>query len=276
MKIINLFSYQDLLANGLLLLAAIVVIAAFGVLLHLLNTMVKIQELKIMAEKGITPKVKKSTSQPFSFSDFIQKQYKSWTKAVPIEKERDVMLDHDYDGIKELDNSLPPWWKALFYITIAISLVYMVYYHWGGNGPSSAEEYEIQMAEAAEEVKAYRASLGQELDENNVVATIDPGEIDLGKTLYNTHCVACHGLQGEGGVGPNFADEYWIHGGGIKNIFRIIKYGVVEKGMISWQNQLRATDMQKIASYILTFEGTNPPNAKEPQGEIYIEESLQQ
>ena len=109
-----------------------------------------------------------------------------------------------------------------------------------------------------------------------MVAVTDPGELDLGKTLYNTHCVACHGLQGEGGVGPNFADEYWIHGGGIKNVFRIIKYGVVEKGMIPWQNQLRATDMQKIASYILTFQGTNPPNGKEPQGEIYVEEAQQQ
>jgi cytochrome c oxidase cbb3-type subunit III len=276
MKIINLFTYQDLLANGMLLLAAVVIIAAFGVLLHLLNTMVKIQELRIMAEKGIIPEAKKKESQPFSLSDFINKQYKSWTNVVPIEREKDVMLDHDYDGIRELDNSLPPWWKALFYITIVFGLVYMVYYHWGGNGPSSAQEYEMQMASAQEEVKAYRASLGQELDENNVVAVTDPGELDLGKTLYNTHCVACHGLQGEGGVGPNFADEYWIHGGGVKNVFRIIKYGVVEKGMISWQNQLRATDMQKIASYILTFQGTNPPNGKEPQGEIYVEEAQQQ
>lgn len=276
MKIINLFTYQELLANGMLLLAAVVIIAAFGVLLHLLNTMVKIQELRIMAEKGITPEVKKKESTPFSLTDFLKKQYKSWTNVVPIEREKDVMLDHNYDGIRELDNSLPPWWTALFYITIVFSLIYMIYYHWGGNGPSSAQEYEMQMASAQEEVKAYRASLGQELDETNVVAVTDPGELDLGKTLYNTHCVACHGLQGEGGVGPNFADEYWIHGGGIKNVFRIIKYGVVEKGMIPWQNQLRATDMQKIASYILTFQGTNPPNGKEPQGEIYVEEAQQQ
>lgn len=276
MKIINLFTYQELLANGMLLLAAVVIIAAFGVLLHLLNTMVKIQELRIMAEKGITSEVKKKESTPFSLTDFLKKQYKSWTNVVPIEREKDVMLDHNYDGIRELDNSLPPWWTALFYITIVFSLVYMIYYHWGGNGPSSAQEYEMQMASAEEEVKAYRASLGQELDETNVVAVTDPGELDLGKTLYNTHCVACHGLQGEGGVGPNFADEYWIHGGGIKNVFRIIKYGVVEKGMIPWQNQLRATDMQKIASYILTFQGTNPPNGKEPQGEIYVEEAQQQ
>jgi cytochrome c oxidase cbb3-type subunit III len=275
MKIINLFSYQDLLANGLLLLAAVVIIAAFGVLLHLLNTMVKIQELKIMAEKGMVPEVKKQASESFSILDFLKKQYKSWTNVVPVEREKDIMLDHNYDGIKELDNSLPPWWTAMFYITIAFSLVYMVYYHWGGNGPSSAEEYEIQMAEAASQIKAYRASLGQEIDETNVVAILDPSELDLGKTLYNTNCVACHGIYGEGGVGPNLTDEYWIHGGGIKNIFSIIKYGVVEKGMIPWQNQLRATDMQKIASYILTFEGTNPPNAKEPQGEKYSSEELQ-
>ena len=81
----------------------------------------------------------------------------------------------------------------------------------------------------------------------------------------------CHGQKGEGLVGPNFADEYWIHGGGIKNVFKVIKYGVPDKGMIAWQAQLKPADMQKVGSYILTLQGTNPPNPKAPQGTIWAD-----
>lgn len=263
--------YDTFLAQGLLVLGGLVIIGAFSVLLHLLNTMVKIQEMKIRVERNL-PQLKEDTRPGFSLSAFLQQQYKAWTKAVPLDHEKDVLLDHNYDGIQELDNSLPPWWLAMFYITIAIGVVYMGYYHLGGNGLSSAEEYELSMVQAEEEIKAYRASLGETIDETNVTVLTDPSALDLGKTLYNANCVACHGIAGEGGVGPNLTDEYWIHGGDIQSIFSTIKYGVVEKGMISWKSQLRPADMQKISSYILTFQGTNPPNGKKPQGEKYISE----
>ena len=261
--------YDTLFAQGLFLLGGLVIIGAFSVLLHLLNTMVKIQEMKIRIERNL-PQPKKNERPSFSLTAFFQQQYKLWTKAVPLDREKDVLLDHDYDGIQELDNSLPPWWLAMFYISIVIGVVYMGYYHWGGDGLSSSEEYELSMVQAEQEIKAYRASLGETIDETNVTVLTDQAALDLGKTLYNANCVACHGLAGEGGVGPNLTDEYWIHGGDIQSIFSTIKYGVVEKGMISWKSQLRPADMQKISSYILTFQGTNPPNAKEPQGEKYM------
>ena len=266
--------YDTFLAQGLLLLGGLVIIGAFSVLLHLLNTMFKIQEMKVRKERNLLES-EKDTRSRFSLSIFLKEQYKAWTKAVPIEREQDVLLDHNYDGIQELDNSLPPWWLAMFYITIAIGLVYMGYYHWGGDGLSSSEEYELSMVQAEKEIKAYRASLGETIDETKVTVLTDQTALDLGKSLYNANCVACHGLAGEGGVGPNLTDEYWIHGGDIKSIFSTIKYGVIEKGMISWKSQLRPADMQKISSYILTFQGTNPPNGKEAQGEKYIPESTE-
>ena len=103
-----------------------------------------------------------------------------------------------------------------------------------------------------------------------MVALASESDLASGKKIYTMHCVACHGTLGEGGVGPNFADEYWIHGGSIKDLFKVIKYGVPEKGMISWQTQLRPREMQEVSSYILQFQGTNPPNAKAPQGEKYV------
>ena len=92
-----------------------------------------------------------------------------------------------------------------------------------------------------------------------------------GELIFKSFCAACHGQKGEGTVGPNFTDEYWIHGGGIQNVFKTIKYGVPDKGMIAWAAQLKPADMQKVASYILTLKGTNPPNPKAPQGEIWKE-----
>jgi cytochrome c oxidase cbb3-type subunit 3 len=107
------------------------------------------------------------------------------------------------------------------------------------------------------------------IDENSVELSLDAGDIASGKEIFITKCAACHGQQGEGGVGPNFADKYWIHGGDINSLFKTIKYGVPSKGMISWQSQLSPKEMQQVSSFIITLEGTNPPNQKEPQGELY-------
>jgi cytochrome c oxidase cbb3-type subunit 3 len=155
----------------------------------------------------------------------------------------------------------------MFYITIAFAGVYMTYYHFSGTGLSSAELYEQEMEEAEANIQAYLARQESPVDENSVEVLTDENQLAMGKTLYETNCVACHGYLGEGGVGPNLTDEYWIHGGTINDIFKTIKYGVPEKGMISWQAQLRPKDMQQVSSYIMTLVGTNPPNGKEPQGE---------
>ncbi len=196
------------------------------------------------------------------------------TDNVPLEKEGDVMLDHNYDGIRELDNNLPPWWLYGFYVSIVFAVVYVIYFHFAG-GLSQAEEYNQEMAQAEKEVAAYLSSLSNLVDESNVTLLTAESDLASGKEIYNTNCASCHGMNGEGGVGPTFADRYWKHGGGIKNVFSTIKYGVVEKGMISWESSLSPGEMQKVASYLLTFEGTKPPGMKEPEGELWEESAAE-
>ena len=262
----NPYFYDNFLFWSLAALAGTVIVAAIVALFHLLNVMVKVNQIRIFQEMGLEAYEKEVQKAKEPFWD---RMYKRWTDAVPVEKEQDVMLDHDYDGIKELDNSLPPWWVAMFYITIAFAVVYMTYYHFTDAGAGSAEEYEMEMERAEKAVQAFRATQANLVDETNVTMLTDAAGLETGQNIFNANCAACHGMLGEGGVGPNMTDNYWIHGGDIKDIFKTVKYGVPEKGMISWKSQLSAADMHKVSSYILTLVGTNPPNAKEPQGDLY-------
>jgi cytochrome c oxidase cbb3-type subunit 3 len=255
--------YSNLLAYGLAIIAGVVLIAALFSLVSLLNTMVKVQQAKIYQERGIEPPEEPAKAPRESL---WRRLYKRLTRVVPVEKEKDILFDHEYDGIRELDNSLPPWWVYLFYITIIFAAVYMTYYHFTGAGLSQEKAYEREMDQAEKAVQNYLASQPSTVDETNVEMLKDEDQLAMGKTLFETNCAVCHGMLGEGGVGPNLTDDYWIHGGTIKDVFRTIKYGVPEKGMISWQAQLRPKDIQQVASYIMTLVGTNPPNAKEPQG----------
>lgn len=200
---------------------------------------------------------------------FMDKVMAMLTKSVPVEEEEDVLTDHEYDGIRELDNVLPPWWVAMFYACIIFAFVYLVHYHVIGTGDLQIAEYENDVIEAEAQVAAFMATQEAQVDENTVTLITDPGRLAAGNKIYTENCVACHGVYGEGGVGPNFADKYWIHGGAINDLFKTIKYGVPSKGMISWKNQLSGTQMQDVASYILTFQGTSPANAKAPEGELY-------
>lgn len=197
----------------------------------------------------------------------------SLTRQVPVEKEQDIVLDHEYDGIRELDNSLPPWWVWLFYGTIVWGVVYMVNVHVIKVWPNQDTEYRLEMAQAKADVDAYLATRTDLVDENTVEQHSDPGVIANGKTIYMDNCTPCHGkaLEGVEGLGPNLTDAYWKHGGGIKNIFKVIKYGVPDKGMISWKAQLKPSEIAALAEYILSKAGSNPPNAKAPEGELWKE-----
>lgn len=267
----NPYFYDKFASYFFIGIVAALTIAVIAALINLLNAMIKMQQMRIYQEQGFEAYQEVVVQQ--SQQSFWKRMYKQWTNVVPVEREKDIMFDHEFDGIRELDNSLPPWWVALFYITIAFAGVYMVYYHFAGIGPSSAEEYTAQMEIAKEEVAAFQARQANQVDENTVVALTDETSLSTGKTIYIASCAACHGQLGEGGVGPNMTDDYWIHGGSAKDIFKTIKYGVPEKGMISWQSQLRPTDMQRVTSFILTLRGTNPPNAKEAQGTLYTGET---
>ncbi len=249
-----------------LAVAAVVIIGALLAITQLFSSVVKMQEIQMLREKGIEEIVEAYRAPAESW---WSRMYKSMTQAVPVEHEADIDLGHDYDGIRELDNKLPPWWLGMFYLSIAFSVVYMFAYHLSDIGPSSKQEYETEMEIAKAEVNAYLATQSDNVDETNVTALTDPQELALGASIFSANCISCHGKLGEGGIGPNMTDDYWVHGGGIQDVFKVIKNGVVEKGMISWSEQLRASDMQRVSSYILTLKGTNPPNPKAPQGTLY-------
>ncbi|XOV92979.1 MAG: cbb3-type cytochrome c oxidase N-terminal domain-containing protein [Bacteroidota bacterium] len=205
-----------------------------------------------------------------------QRLWSNLNQAVPIEREADVMTSHEYDGIRELDNRLPPWWLYGFYFTIFFGVVYLLNFHVFKTGDLQGAEYDKEMAQAKEEVEAYLASQGNRIDESSVTFSEDPADLAAGKDIYTANCLVCHGAEGQGVVGPNFTDKYWIHGGDIASIFTTIKYGVPEKGMIPWESQLTPKQMQQVASFIYTLEGTNPPNPKEPQGELFERNSAEQ
>ena len=193
------------------------------------------------------------------------------TKSTPIEREKDIMFDHDFDGIKELDSKIPPWFAWLFIITIIFAAYYMINYHVIGSGQVMQEEYAEEVRIALLEKEALIKS-GAFVNEETVTFLSEVSALDAGKNIFQTNCIACHAADGGGIVGPNLTDDYWIHGGGIKNVFKVIKYGVVEKGMIAWQTQLNPNQMQEVASYVLSLHGTTPAAPKQPEGEIWKEE----
>lgn len=186
------------------------------------------------------------------------------TKSAPIESEKDVMLDHEYDGIRELDNVLPPWWLWLFYITIFIAVIYMVKYHVMGDW-SSGKEYVEEMTVAKADVDAYLKKTGGDINENTAKIVNDAETLKRGKAIFNEpgKCSTCHRPDGGGLIGPNLTDDKWIHGSEIGSLFKVIKNGVPEKGMTKWGGILSAKEIQTVASYILVeLKGTNPPNPK--------------
>lgn len=193
-------------------------------------------------------------------------------KAVEIEKEGDIQLDHDYDGIHELDNDLPPWWKYGFIVTIFMAVIYLWYYH-VGNGPSQAEEYIAAVKKGEEEKAAYLAKAANNVDENTVTMITDGVQLSAAQNLFQSTCAACHAADGGGGVGPNLTDAYWLHGGSVKDVFKSIKYGIPDKGMKSWKDDFSPKQIAGLASYIKTLQGTTPAAPKEKQGELYNEDS---
>jgi cytochrome c oxidase cbb3-type subunit 3 len=192
--------------------------------------------------------------------------WQSFTGLRPIEDEKDIMIKDSHDGIIELDNPTPPWFMYLFYSTILFGVIYLINYHVIQDGNIQETEYKTDMAKAEKERANYLKKFAKSINENNVVLATSKKDLLEGSNIYKTNCVACHGNLGQGGVGPNLTDLFWIHGAGIKDLFKTITNGVPEKGMIAWNKTINPLQIQQVASYILTLQGTNPPGAKEPQG----------
>lgn len=186
----------------------------------------------------------------------------------PIHEEVSLDTGHDYDGIKELDNRLPPWWLYGFYCTIAFAFIYLWRFHVAHTAPLSHEELVIDMRKAEIQKEEYLKKAASNVDENTVVLLTSEGDLAAGKAVFQSTCFACHGKAGEGGVGPNLTDNYWLHGGSIKDVFKTIKYGWPEKGMKSWKDDYSPSKIAQIASYVESLKGTNPANAKAPQGNL--------
>ncbi len=180
------------------------------------------------------------------------------------EVEDKLLIDHEYDGIQELSNRPPPWLMMIFYGTIIWSVFYVFHYHILHTGPSQEEEYQQEMAEAAKLYKTVK------FDENNITLITDNGKLSKGLILFSKACASCHGANGEGGIGPNLTDKYWLHGNTPENVFHTIKKGVPNTSMMPYGNTYSDKDILLLTSYVLEkLQGTNPANAKAAEGEAY-------
>lgn len=200
---------------------------------------------------------------------WIKRKYHEMLDSKPMEKEQEIVLDHNYDGIRELDNNLPPWWKYLFYVTIVFGVAYFIYYEMF-DGPNQIVEYEAEVAQAKVDIAEFKKNNKDLIDAESVELLTSASDLAAGKTIFSDNCVACHKDNGGGGIGPNLTDDYWILGGGIKNIYHTISEGGrAGKGMIAWKSDLKPSEIAQVSSYVMSLHGTNPPDGKEPEGEIW-------
>ena len=214
----------------------------------------------------------KASDSSLKDTEWYKKLMEKLTKTKSADNEDQLLLEHDYDGIKELDNNLPPWWVYLFYASIVFAVVYMVQYEVLG-ADNQEMELRKEVAQAKIDIATYMKTAPDMMDEKTVTLLTDPADLAAGKEIFTTNCAACHRADGGGQIGPNLTDEQWILGGGIKNVFHtLVNGGRDGKGMISWKGTLKPKEMQKVASYILSLKGSNPPDAKAPEGEVWVEE----
>jgi len=218
-------------------------------------------------------KLGETSSISFKESKWYKNLMKMLTQTVPMEDEGQLLLDHDYDGIKELDNNLPPWWVYLFYGCIIFAAVYLVRFEIMG-ADNQEMELKKEMAQAQIDIAEYKKTAPDLMDENTVTLLTDPADLAAGKAIFTANCVACHRADAGGQIGPNLTDDQWILGGGIKNVFHtLVNGGRDGKGMISWKATLKPKQMQEVASYVLSLKGSSPKDPKAPEGEIWIDPS---
>jgi len=178
----------------------------------------------------------------------------------------DHLLEHSYDGIQEYDNPLPRWWVALFWLTIVLTPLYILYYHFGP-GPLALDRYDAEMVEFYDKQAQELLAMGEITEGTLVGLTDDQSMMNSGKKIFHGKCATCHGMFGEGGIGPNLTDAYWLHGGQFMDIYRTVREGVPTKGMLAWERQLRPAELLAVSSYVGSLLGSEPPNAKPPQGD---------
>lgn len=225
---------------------------------------------KIMFAPSIAEAADQAPAKPkLSWID----RFNASKKATEGLTDEDIDLGHDYDGIGELDNPVPPWWRYGFILSMLVSVIYVWRYDIAQSAPNQYEELAMKQAAAEVAIQEYLANSANNVDENTVTLLTEPADLAAAQTVFINNCAACHANDGGGLVGPNLTDDYWLHGGSLKDVFKVIKYGVTEKGMKSWKDDLTPKQIAQLASYIMTLKGTTPAEPKEPQGQIYNEET---
>ncbi|MGV3760991.1 cbb3-type cytochrome c oxidase N-terminal domain-containing protein [Parapedobacter sp.] len=252
---------SDILTIALVVVMVVILLAALMVL-RAVRVMVRVTMPQLLAAEATSKAGAKQARRA------SRRQW--WNKLMglrPMAEEKDLVIDHEYDGITELDNPVPAWFNGMFYASLAFAVVYLCVYHVFGWGATQDEEYTREMARAEQARQEWLSQAANNIDENTVTLDASAETVAAGMAIFTQNCAACHGGMGEGGIGPNLTDDYWLHGGGVKDVFRVIKYGVLDKGMVPWEQSLTPAQIAEVANYIMSIRRSNPPNAKEPQGE---------
>ena len=251
-------AYNDILI-AVLIIVMIVLLASAIVVQKAMRSILDLTMPELIKQEKETKELSRIKSR--------QNRKTSWNNILglrPLEEEKDIEIDHEYDGIKELDNPVPIWFNALFYSTVCFGVVYLLIYQVFGWGLSQEQEYNYEMSIAEKQKLEYLAQAANLIDENTV--SVDLSQAAAGKSIFMANCAACHGNSGEGTIGPNLTDRNWLHGGEIKDIFKTVKYGVPEKGMVPWEQTLSPGQIAEVSNYILTLRDSKPTNPKAPEG----------
>lgn len=251
-------------ASTFYIMAAVIFLELFIIIALLVNIKFLLKAEKAKLAKAETVEEIEAKKNRLSWWD-------RFNKLKPVNQEAELDLGHEYDGIRELNNRLPPWWLYGFYASILFAVIYLWRFHITHNGPSSKQEYDRSVAKAELRLQEYLKKKGDAVDENTVTLLTAPEDIAAGKAIFVKSCAVCHKESGAGDVGPNLTDDYWLHGNDIRSIFKVIRYGI--NAMPQWQNQYSNKQIAQVASYLKTLHGTNPPNPKAPDGILQKEEA---
>ena len=255
-------------------LLTIVIIVAIVAAIVLLVAVYALQVLTKLLRAEEEKRANETGEAAVAVPGLWQKFLKVANKRVDAKDEESIILDHNYDGIRELDNHLPPWWTYLFYVTIIFGIFYVIFYHVTDTLPLQEEEYDIEMAEAtamAEMRLAASQAAGTTFNVDDLELTTDTEVLAIGAKVFGQQCAVCHKADAGGLIGPNLTDDYWLHGGDIKSVYKTISEGVQGTTMIPWKGSLSNDDMVALANYVKSIRGSNPPGAKASEGELVEE-----
>lgn len=262
--------WDDPLANPLLPVYLVIAFMILTVIMIIAVAFYLVKVLNMLIRQAAEDRAAKTGIPYVPAPSWWHSLWERMNASVPVQEEETIEMDHSYDGIRELDNHLPPWWKWLFIATAVWAFVYFIVYHVSSSLPLSIAEYDQELAVADEQARAFKASQPAEsIDVNSLVFKADPALIGKGKSIFDGNCNSCHRNDGGGGIGPNLTDAYWLHGGDIKEIFATIQDGVLEKGMPAWGKTMSPQEVRDVTFFVMSLQGSLPANAKGPQGDLF-------